>query len=82
MILMEQDIEVPDEWYHDPMIQDVYGDTFAMIYIKIYNNLPPIKWMHDIDLKNSNDESIKTLLQAIHAPIPYHWNDNDMDIFD
>ena len=38
--------------------------------------------MHDINLKNSRYNSIKSKLLDYNLPIPYHWHDNDMTIFD
>ena len=38
--------------------------------------------MHDIDMDSYFVRSIKTSLISAHLPIPYHWHDNDMTIFD
>ena len=38
--------------------------------------------MHDINLENNEEESIKTNLSDYYLPVPYHWHDNDITIFD
>ena len=38
--------------------------------------------MHDVNMKNSYDMSIRSLLLENNLPVPHHWHDNDMTIFD
>lgn len=38
--------------------------------------------MHDIDIKNDLRESIHSLLHKNFLPVPHHWKNNDMTIFD
>ena len=38
--------------------------------------------MHDINIKDNDNESIKFWLKYYTLPIPYHLNDNNMTIFD
>ena len=44
--------------------------------------IPQRGWMHDINLKNNRYNSIKSNLLDCNLPIPYHWHDDDMTIFD
>ena len=44
--------------------------------------MPPTYWMHDINMDSYFVRSIKTLLLWAKLPIPYHWHENDMTIFD
>ena len=38
--------------------------------------------MHDINLKNRYGRSLEYYFKRGNIPIPYHWHQNDMDIFD
>lgn len=38
--------------------------------------------MHDINIKTKQGQSIYSLLSEATIPIPYHWHDEDMTIFD
>ena len=38
--------------------------------------------MYNIYLKDREHKSIYDLLREKFSPIPYHWNDNHMTIFD
>ena len=44
--------------------------------------MPPKEWLYDVNLKNEYNNSLKSYLQDNQLPVPYHWHDNDMDIFD
>ena len=47
------------------------------------NCLVPKQWMHDYDIKNKDNKSLKDLMIEQHMPVPQHWeNINDMTIFD
>ena len=37
--------------------------------------------MHNYDTK-SNYDKLKTSLKYNNLPVPYHWNDDDMTIFE
>ena len=43
--------------------------------------MPPREWMHNYDTK-SNYDRLKTALECNNLPVPYHWHDDDMTIFD
>ena len=34
MILALNGVDIPQEWYHDPELKNIYGQTVAMIYAK------------------------------------------------
>ena len=38
--------------------------------------------MHNYEIKNNYDVSLKSYLFLQHMLIPKHWHDNDMTIFD
>ena len=38
--------------------------------------------MHSYEIKNKYDKTIKDYLKYHYIPVPYHWNNNDMTIFD
>ena len=38
--------------------------------------------MHDYNLRNNYGKNIKDYLEKNYLPIPYHWKEKDMDIFD
>ena len=44
--------------------------------------MPPREWMHNYNIKDSYDYTLKDCLQEHNLVVPYHWNDNDMTIFD
>ena len=46
--------------------------------------IPPRYWMHDIDLCDDSyyNRTLKTYLEDRKLPIPRHWSDDDMTIFD
>ena len=44
--------------------------------------MPPREWMHDYNLKDSDNRSLKYHLKNNNLLVPYHWYDNDMTIFD
>ena len=38
--------------------------------------------MHNVNIKNKKGESIRSLLHKNMLPVPHHWNNDDMTIFD
>ena len=44
--------------------------------------MPPREWMHDPNIENAHGNSLKYFFECKNFPIPYHWHDNDMTIFD
>ena len=38
--------------------------------------------MHSYDIINQDDKTLKDYFKRYNLPIPQHWNDNDMTIFD
>ena len=53
-----------------------------MILVEKLHKLPPKCWMHSYNIKDICNYSLKDYLHKEQLPIPYHWHDNDMDIFD
>ena len=49
MILADNSIEIPREWYHDALVSNNYGQTVAMIYAT-NGMIPPKEWEHDPNL--------------------------------
>ena len=43
--------------------------------------MPPREWMYNYDTR-SNYDKLKTALEWNNLPVPYHWDDDDMTIFD
>ena len=43
MILTYNGITVPEEWKHDALLTNKYGQTVAIIYIE-NGSIPPRKW--------------------------------------
>ena len=43
--------------------------------------MPPREWMYNYDTISDYDR-LKTALKYNNLPVPYHWDDNDMTIFD
>ena len=44
--------------------------------------MPPRECMHNYDIKNVDGRTLKDYLEAYYLPVPYHWRDDDMTIFD
>ena len=44
--------------------------------------IPPREWMYNQIVKNKYNRTIKDYLLNNKLPVPYHWHENDMDIFD
>ena len=44
--------------------------------------MPPREWMHSYDIKLCENETLKYYLHSYSLPVPRHWNDDDMTIFD
>ena len=44
--------------------------------------MPSKEWMHSLNIKNKYDKSLKNYLIDNNLPIPQHWKDNKMNIFD
>ena len=38
--------------------------------------------MYNYDIKNKSGKTLKDYLKDNNLPIPYHWHDDDMTIFD
>lgn len=49
MILANKGIIPPNEWLHDPMLQDIFGMTVGMI-LAVKKIIPPKEWYHDPSL--------------------------------
>ena len=54
MILAILGKDIPEEWYHDIELQNMYGNTVAMCYA-INGNIPNDRWNHDKYLRNNNN---------------------------
>ena len=35
--------------------------------------MPPREWMHNYDIKDINDKTLKDYLEDNYLPIPKHW---------
>ena len=46
MYLAINKIIPPKEWYHDPMLQYIWGETVAM-FLAWKGIIPPKEWHHD-----------------------------------
>ena len=44
--------------------------------------IPPKEWIANTSLENMINQDIKRNLQLGLLPIPTHWGNNDLDIFD
>ena len=44
--------------------------------------MPPRCWMHNYDIKDKDGKTLKDFLEDSNLPVPYHWHDEDMTIFD
>ena len=55
-------------------------NTVALFYADNHM-IPPLKWMHDLNIKNAWSDSIKTLLIENNYPVPYDWQNPNFDIF-
>ena len=44
--------------------------------------IPPQDWMHNYNIIDNNNKTLKYYLENNQLPVPYHWNNNDMTIFD
>ena len=44
--------------------------------------MPPREWMHGYNIRDKYDKSLKTYLRNNNLPIPCHWYDDNMTIFD
>lgn len=45
--------------------------------------MPPREWMHNYNIKDKNNKTLKDYLKDNNLPIPEHWkNENEMTIFD
>lgn len=56
MILAMLNKEIPDEWYHDPILQNINGDTVAILMAK-NGIIPPQQWYHDPLIHNKKYET-------------------------
>ena len=72
MILAKDNIDIPNYLHHDPNKQNCYGETVAMILAK-QEIMPPKEWMHNYDIKDINDKTLKDYLEDNYLPIPKHW---------
>lgn len=61
MILVDNNIIPPKEWYHDPLLKDINDNTVAII-LSSEGIIPPKEWIHDMDIKNKAGYSIKLIL--------------------
>ena len=46
MAFVENKIEIPKEWMHDPTLQNKTGNTVAMMFV-MQRRVPPDYWHHD-----------------------------------
>ena len=76
MILAILGKDIPEEWYHDIELQNMYGNTVAMCYA-INGNISNDRWNHDKYFRNNSKETVKTLLQKKNDEIPEYWNYDD-----
>ena len=53
MILARNGLDIPKEWYHDPLLTDGCRWTVAMHYALKEHNVPD-QWKHDKLLKDNN----------------------------
>ena len=44
--------------------------------------MPPKEWMYSENIKDLTNRSIEDYLQGYYLPIPHHWKNNDMTVFD
>ena len=44
--------------------------------------IPPREWIHSYDIKDGYNRTLKDYLEDNYLPIPKHWNNDDMTIFD
>ena len=47
MLLAMNNIEIPKEWYHDPLIRNKNNYTTAMYIAQYCNCIPDESWNHD-----------------------------------
>ena len=80
--MMEVKLEMnPQLLDNDILYKNISGDTVALIMAD-HEIIPPREWMHDVNMKNAFEMSIKSLLLRNYLPVPHHWHDDDMTIFD
>ena len=50
----------------------------------VINNqiIPPRQWMHNYYIMDNYKQTLKDYLEQYYLPVPYHWGDNNMNIFD
>ena len=46
MLLAFKGKEIPNEWKHDKLLTDKYGESIAVYYAKSGINIPP-EWIYD-----------------------------------
>ena len=69
-----------DNYKLDPMATD---DKFKTVALNLasYGLIPDRRVMYDVNVK-IGFISIKDKLEENNLPVPYHWKDDDMTIFD
>ena len=61
MLLAYNNMNIPIEWYHDPVITDENGKTVAM-YLGKQGIIPDIVWQHDPLLKDKYGRTVAIYL--------------------
>ena len=52
------------------------------MFLAKHGNMPSKYWYHDSDMKDKSGNSIRYFSKEALLPIPKHWCDNEITIFD
>ena len=61
MALANKKMNIPEKWRHDPLLKNNEGKTVGII-LSSQGIIPDDYWMHDIDMKDYNGNSIRSNL--------------------